>query len=65
MGDASYVSRVRIKRSAGRSGLLIYGPSVSRWRSGCTREVAEQYGVSAADYPPHASTRHYVVAAGG
>ena len=47
--DPTYVYRVRIEPVA----------------FGVHSEVAEHYGVSAEQYPPHATTLDYVVAAAG
>ncbi len=65
MDAPAYVSRVRIQRLGGPQRLAYLPAEDEPVTFGVHTEVAEHYGVSAADYPPHATTLDYVVAAAG
>lgn len=65
MDAPAYVSRVRIQRLGGPHRLAYLPAEDEPVTFGVHAEVAEHYGVSAADYPPHATTLDYVVAAAG
>lgn len=61
----AYVSRVRIERLGGPRRLA-YLPAEERpVEFGVHSDIAEHYGVSPGDHPPHAATLDYVVAAAG
>jgi hypothetical protein len=65
MSDTVYESKVTIRRLGGpvRSATL---PAESEpVIFGVHAEIAEHYGVNLKDYPPHATTLDYVVAAAG
>jgi hypothetical protein len=63
--DPAYVSRVRIERLGGPQRLA-YLPAEDRPIAfGVHSQVAEHYGVSPDQFPPHATTLDYVVAAAG
>jgi hypothetical protein len=65
MADVTYISRVRIERLGGPQRLA-YLPTEDRpVIFGVHSEVAEHYGVRPEQYPPHATTLDYVVAAAG
>lgn len=65
MSQVKYVSRVRIRREKG-PGRKAYLPAESDPVDfGVHGAVAEHYGVDPADFPPHATTLDYVVAAAG
>ena len=61
----AYVSRVRIERLGGPQRLAYLPAEDEPVPFGVHSEVAEHYGVRAEDYPPHATTLDYVVAAAG
>ena len=61
----AYVSRVRIERLGGPQRLAYLPAEDEPVAFGVHSEVAEHYGVSADDSPPHATTLDYVVAAAG
>ena len=65
MADVSYVSRVRIKRLGGPQRLAYLPAEEEPVVFGVHSEVAEHYGVKPGQYPPHATTLDYVVAAAG
>lgn len=65
MGNVSYVSRVRIERLGGPQRLAFLPAEESPVVFGVHSEVAEHYGVRPEEYPPHATTLDYVVAAAG
>lgn len=64
-GQRAYVSRVRIERLGGPQRLA-YLPAEERPVAfGVHSEVAAHYGVDPDEFPPHATTLDYVVAAAG
>src|SRR5437764_15217449 len=65
MSEVSYVSRVRIERLGGPQRLAYLPAEKDPVLFGVHSEVAEHYGVSADQFPPHATTLDYVVAAAG
>jgi hypothetical protein len=65
MSDPAYVSRVSITRLGGPQRLAYLPAEEQPVVFGVHSEVAEHYGVSAQDFPPHATTLDYVVAAAG
>ena len=65
VGNVSYVSRVRIERLGGPQRLAFLPAEESPVVFGVHSEVAEHYGVRPEQYPPHATTLDYVVAAAG
>lgn len=65
MGEVSYVSRVRIERLGGPERLAYLAAEKEPVVFGVHSEVAEHYGVSPEQFPPHAATLDYVVAAAG
>lgn len=65
VAEVSYVSRVRIERLGGPQRLAYLPAEREPVVFGVHSEVAEHYGVSPEDYPPHATTLDYVVAAAG
>jgi hypothetical protein len=65
MTDPAYVSKVRIERLGGPQRLAYLPAEEEPVAFGVHSEVAEHYGVGASDYPPHATTLDYVVAAAG
>lgn len=65
MDAPAYVSRVRIERLGGPQRLAYLPAEAEPVTFGVHAEVAEHYGVSPADFPPHATTLDYVVAAAG
>ncbi len=64
-GKVVYTSRVRIERQKGPMRLAHLPAEKEPVVFGVHSEVAEHYKVSPADYPPHATTLDYVVAATG
>ena len=58
-----YSSRVRIERQRGPMRLAFLPAEKDPVTFGVHSEVAEHYKVSPGDYPPHATTLDYVVAA--
>jgi uncharacterized OsmC-like protein len=65
VGEVSYVSRIRIKRLGGPQRLAYLPAEDNPVAFGVHSEVAQHYGVDPAQYPPHATTLDYVVAATG
>jgi hypothetical protein len=65
MAEPAYISRVRIDRLGGPQRLAHVPGEAQPVAFGVHSEVAEHYGVSAEDFPTHASTLDYVVAAAG
>lgn len=65
MADVAYVSRVRIERLGGPQRLAHLPAEQEPVTFGVHSEVAEHYGVAPEQYPPHATTLDYVVAAAG
>ena len=63
MGEVSYISKVRIERLGGPERLAYLPAEDKPVTFGVHSEVAEHYGVDPAQYPPHATTLDYVVAA--
>ena len=58
-----YKSRVRIERKSGPIRLAYLPAEKEPIIFGVHSEIAEHYKVSPNDYPPHATTLDYVVAA--
>jgi hypothetical protein len=65
VAEVSYVSRVRIERLGGPERLAWLPAEQEPIVFGVHSEVAEHYGVSREQFPPHATTLDYVVAAAG
>jgi hypothetical protein len=65
MADPAYVSRVRIERLGGPQRLAHLPAEEEPVALGVHSEVGGHYGVGAKDFPPHATTLDYVVAATG
>ena len=65
MAQPTYISRVRIERLGGPERLAYLPAEVEPITFGVHSEVAQHYRVSAYQYPPHATTLDYVVAAAG
>jgi uncharacterized OsmC-like protein len=65
MTDVSYVSKVRIERLGGPQRLAYLPAEGQPVVFGVHSEVAQHYGVRPEQYPPHATTLDYVVAAAG
>lgn len=65
MAEPAYVSRVRIERREGRIREAFLPAEEHPVVYGVHGAVAEHYGVSADDSPPHATTLDHVVAAAG
>ncbi len=65
MAESAYLSRVRIDRLGGPQRLAHLPGEEEPVAFGVHSEVADHYGVSAEDFPPHATTLDYVVAAAG
>ena len=65
MADPAYVSRVRIERLGGPQRLAYLPAEKDPIAFGVHSEVAKHYGVGPNDFPPHATTLDYVVAAAG
>jgi hypothetical protein len=63
--EPAYVSRVKIERLGGPQRLAYLPAEHEPVTFGVHSEVAEHYGVSPDQYPPHATTLDYVVAAAG
>jgi hypothetical protein len=63
--ETAYVSRVRIERLGGPQRLAYLPAEDEPVAFGVHSEVAEHYGVTPDQYPPHATTLDYVVAAAG
>ena len=63
--EPAYVSRVKIKRLGGPQRLAYLPAEDEPVAFGVHSEVAEHYGVGSGQYPPHATTLDYVVAAAG
>lgn len=65
MSEVMYTSNVRIERQRGPQRLA-YLPSESEAvHFGVHGAIAENYGVSPDQFPPHATTLDYIVAAAG
>jgi hypothetical protein len=65
MGNVTYISKIRIERLGGPQRLAYLPAEEKPVTFGVHSEVAEHYGVDSAQYPPHATTLDYVVAATG
>ena len=65
MADVAYTSRVHIVRKRGPLREAVLPALDHPITFGVHSEVAEHYGVAAADFPPDATTLDYVVAAAG
>ena len=65
MPDPAYISRVRIERLGGPQRLAYLPAEQEPVAFGVHSEVAVHYGVKPDQYPPHATTLDYVVAAAG
>ncbi len=65
VADIAYTSRVRIERLEGPQRLAYLPAEDEPIAFGVHAEVAEHYGVKPGDFPPHATTLDYVVAAAG
>ena len=63
--EPAYISRVKIERLGGPQRLAYLPAEDEPVAFGVHSEVAEHYGVSPEQYPPHATTLDYVVAAAG
>jgi hypothetical protein len=63
--EPAYISRVRIERLGGPQRLAYLPAEEEPVAFGVHSEVAEHYGVRPEQYPPHATTLDYVVAAAG
>lgn len=63
--EPAYVSRVKIERLGGPQRLAYLPAEAEPVAFGVHSEVAEHYGVTPEQYPPHATTLDYVVAAAG
>jgi hypothetical protein len=63
MADPAYVSKVRIERLGGPQRLAYLPAESEPVAFGVHSDVAEHYGVDADQFPPHAATLDYVVAA--
>lgn len=64
-GNVVYTSRVRIVREKGPHRLAYLPAEKEPVIFGVHSEVAQHYKVSPGDFPPHATTLDYVVAAAG
>ncbi len=58
--ESAYVSRVRIERLGGPQRLAHLPAEEEPVAFGVHSEVAEHYGVTPEQYPPHATTRNHV-----
>lgn len=65
LSEPAYISRVAIKRLGGPERLAYLPAEEQPIRFGVHSEVASHYGVGPEDFPPHATTLDYVVAAAG
>ncbi len=65
MTEPSYLSKVRIERLGGPQRLAHLPAELEPIAFGVHSQVAEHYGVRPGQYPPHATTLDYVVAAAG
>jgi hypothetical protein len=63
MSEPTYVSEVRIERRGGPIREAFLPAEEQPVVFGVHGPVAEHYGVDPADYPPHATTLDFVVAA--
>jgi len=63
--ESVYVSNVRIERVKGPARLAYLPAEAEPVRFGVHGAVAEHYGVKPDDFPPHATTLDYIVAAAG
>ena len=65
MPDVAYVSKVRIEREGGPVRRAYLPAEDEPVIFGVHSEVAEHYGVTPEQFPPHATTLDYVVGAAG
>lgn len=65
MGDVVYTSKVEIVRERGPQRKAHLPAEESPVTFGVHGAIAEHYGVKPEDFPPHATTLDYVVAATG
>ena len=65
VSNVVYTSRVRIERQRGPMRLAYLPAEHEPVIFGVHSEVAEHYGVSPKEFPAHATTLDYVVAAAG
>lgn len=65
MGDVVYTSKVEIVRERGPQRRARLPAEESPVAFGVHGAIAEHYGVKPEDFPPHATTLDYVVAATG
>ena len=65
MGEPAYVSEVRIERRTGPIREAFLPAEDQPVTFGVHGAVADHYGVAPQDFPPHATTLDYVVAAAG
>lgn len=65
MSDVVYTSNVKIVRQRGPQRDAHLPAETTPVKFGVHGAVAEHYGVSPEDFPPHATTLDYVVAAAG
>lgn len=65
MSQVKYTSRVRIEREKGPSRKAHLPAEEQPVTFGVHGAVAEHYGVDPSDFPPHATTLDYIVAATG
>lgn len=65
MTDIVYTSSVRIERIGGPVRRAFLPAEDEPVMFGVHSEIAEHYGVRPEDFPPHATTLDYVVAAAG
>lgn len=65
MGEPVYVSEVRIERRGGPVRSAFLPAEEEPITFGVHGPVADHYGVRPEDFPPHATTLDYVVAAAG
>ena len=65
VSNVVYTSRVRIERQRGPMRLAYLPAEREPVIFGVHSEVAEHYGVSPEEFPAHATTLDYVVAAAG
>lgn len=65
MTEVFYTSRVKIERLGGPQRLAHLPGESEPVAFGVHDEVAEHYNVSPEQYPPHATTLDYIVAATG
>jgi len=65
MGDPVYISEVRVERRGGPIRDAFLPGEDQPVTFGVHGAVADHYGVAAEDFPPHATTLDYLVAAAG